>query len=119
EQNGLCYGPGIFDMKGGNIVALAALEALGRAGVALKLPVTMLLTSDEEAGSPSTRALIEAEALRHRYVLIPEPARHDGGVVIGRHAISRFSIRTIGKASHAGLRLAEGDSAIREMAHQI
>ena len=76
----------------------------------------MLFTSDEEVGSPSTRDLIEAEAARHRYVLVPEPARPDGGVVTGRYAIARFNLETIGRPSHAGARLKEGRSAIREMA---
>ena len=79
----------------------------------------MLFTSDEEVGSPSTRALIEATAKRHAHVLVPEPARRDGGVVVGRYAIARFRLTTRGKPSHAGLRLGEGRSAIREMAHQI
>ena len=79
----------------------------------------MLLTSDEEVGSPSTRDLIEAEASRHRYVLVPEPARPDGGVVTGRYAIARFNLEATGRPSHAGARLAEGRSAIREMARKI
>jgi glutamate carboxypeptidase len=114
-----CYGPGILDMKGGNYIALDALRQLMRAGIATKLPVTFLMTSDEEVGSPSTRDLIEAEAARARYVLIPEPARPDGGVVTGRYAIARFRIETTGRPSHAGSRLSEGRSAIREMARQI
>ena len=56
------YGPGILDMKGGNVVALAAIRALAAAGIETPLPVTVLFTGDEEVGSPSTRDLIEAEA---------------------------------------------------------
>jgi len=63
--------------------------------------------------------LIEAEAARNKYVLVPEPAREDGGAVIGRYAIARFNLRTIGKPSHAGARLAEGRSAIAAMARKI
>src|SRR5690606_14518599 len=70
-----CYGPGIWDMKGGNYLALEAVRVLRRAGIATPLPVTFLFTSDEEIGSPSTRALIEAEAARQRFVLVPEPAQ--------------------------------------------
>jgi glutamate carboxypeptidase len=114
-----CYGPGILDMKGGNYIALEAIRQLQRAGIATKLPVTVLFTSDEEVGSPSTRDIIEAEAARHKYVLIPEPARPDGGVVTGRYAIARFRLEATGKPSHAGARLADGRSAIREMARQI
>ena len=117
------WGPGILDMKGGNYLALEAIAQLARAGIVPNLPITVLFTSDEEVGSPSTRDLIEAEAARHRYVLIPEPARTDGsahgGVVTGRYAIARFNLEATGRPSHAGARLAEGRSAIREMARQV
>jgi glutamate carboxypeptidase len=113
------YGPGVYDMKGGNWIALEAVRQLQRAGVATRRPVTVLLTSDEEVGSPSTRDLIEAEAARHAVVLVPEPARADGGVVTGRYAIARFNLRTTGRPSHAGARLADGRSAIREMCRQV
>jgi len=114
-----CYGPGIFDMKGGNFIALEAVRMLQRLGLSPALPVTFLFTSDEEVGSPSTRDLIEAEAARHKYVLVPEPGRADGGVVTGRYAIARFNLKAIGRPSHAGARLKEGRSAIRIMADMI
>ena len=118
-----CYGPGIYDMKGGNLLCLEALRQLARANVPTSLPVTVLFTSDEEVGSPSTRELIEAEAARHRYVLVPEPAMLDAnreaGVVTGRYAIARYNLRTTGKPSHAGARLSDGRSAIRGMAKRV
>src|SRR5262249_14924739 len=114
-----CYGPGIFDMKGGNFLALEALRMLQRLRLTPALPVTFLFTSDEEVGSPSTRDLIEAEAARHKYVLVPEPGRDDGGVVTGRYAIARFNLQAIGRPSHAGARLKDGRSAIRIMADMI
>ena len=119
QEGGKVWGPGIQDMKGGVFLALEALRQLGRAGVATALPVTVLLTSDEEVGSPSTRALIEAEAARHRYVLVPEPAHADGGVTTGRYAIARYSLRATGRPSHAGWALHAGRSAIRAMARHI
>jgi glutamate carboxypeptidase len=119
REGGKAWGPGICDMKGGNYLALEAIRQLARAHVATRLPITMLLTCDEEVGSPSTRDLIEAEASRHRYVLVPEPARPDGGVVTGRYAIARFNLEATGRPSHAGARLAEGRSAIKEMARKI
>lgn len=114
-----CCGPGVLDMKGGAFLALHAVKSLQRKGVETPLPITFLLTGDEEIGSPSTRNLIEQEALRHKYVLVPEPARRDGGVVTGRYAIARYRLTAIGRPSHAGLRPEEGLSAIREIAHQI
>ena len=119
ETDGRCYGPGILDMKGGNFLALEALRHLAKAGVTTPLPVTVLLTSDEEVGSPSTRDLIEAEAARHRFVLVPEPGRSDGAVVTGRYAIARFHLEAVGRPSHAGARIAEGRSAIRRMAQKL
>ncbi len=115
----ICYGPGIMDMKGGNYASVEAIHQLARADLQTPLPVTVLFTPDEEVGTPSTRELIEAEAARNKYVLVPEPARDDGGAVIGRYAIARFNLRTVGKPSHAGARLADGRSAIAAMARRI
>lgn len=119
RESGKIYGPGIQDMKGGNFVALEAMRQIARSGLATKLPVTFLLTPDEEVGTPSTRDLIEQEALKNKYVLVPEPARRDGGAVVGRYAIARYNLETIGKPSHAGWLLKEGRSAIRRMAEKI
>ncbi len=114
-----CYGPGICDMKGGNYLTLEAIRQLARAGIATKLPVTIMFTPDEEIGTPSVRDLIEAEAARAKVVLVPEPGRDKGGVTSGRYAIARFNIATTGRPSHAGARLSDGRSAIREMARRI
>ncbi|WP_342362992.1 M20/M25/M40 family metallo-hydrolase [Terrarubrum flagellatum] len=114
-----CYGPAIFDMKGGNFIALEAVRMIRRLGLSPSLPVTFLFTSDEEVGSPSTRDIIEAEAARHKYVLVPEPGRADSGVVTGRYAIARFNLEAIGRPSHAGATLKDGRSAIRIMAEMI
>ncbi len=120
RRNGTrAWGPGILDMKGGNYMALEAIRQLARTHIQTPVPVTVLFTSDEEVGSPSTRDLIEAEAARHKYVLVPEPARADGGVVTGRYAIARFILEATGRPSHAGARLAESRSAIREMARKL
>ncbi len=118
-----CFGPGICDMKAGTFLAVEAIRQMGQAGLRASRPVTVLLTSDEEVGSPSTRDLIEAEAARHALVLVPEPARADGsaagGVVTGRYAIARFGLRATGRPSHAGSAPGEGRSAIREMCRQV
>ncbi|ARC89792.1 M20/M25/M40 family metallo-hydrolase [Rhodovulum sp. MB263] len=118
-EGDVCYGPGLMDMKGGNYVYLDALRKLLAAGVETPLPVTVLFTPDEEIGTPSTRELIEAEARRHKFILVPEPARPDGGAVIGRYAIARFNLQTRGKPSHAGWQLSEGRSAIAAMARKV
>ncbi|MGJ4903613.1 M20/M25/M40 family metallo-hydrolase [Bradyrhizobium sp. HKCCYLRH2060] len=119
REGNRCYGPGICDMKGGNYLSLEAIRQLSKASIATPLPITVLFTPDEEVGTPSTRDIIEAEAQRNKYVLVPEPGRQDNGVVTGRYAIARFNLEAIGRPSHAGARLGAGRSAIREMARQI
>ena len=119
REGNKCYGPGIFDMKGGNYLALEAIRQLARAAITTPLPITVLFTPDEEVGTPSTRDLIEAEARRNKYVLVPEPGRPNNGVVTGRYAIARFNLEATGRPSHAGATLSSGRSAIREMARQI
>lgn len=119
REDGRCYGPGVLDMKGGNCIAVEALARLAAAGIETPLPVTYLLTGDEEVGTPSSRDIVEAEAARNKYVLVPEPARQSGAVVSGRYAIARFNLETRGRPSHAGSRLSEGRSAIREMARRV
>lgn len=117
------YGPGVCDMKGGAWLAVEALRMITAAGLRTNLPVTVLLTPDEEIGTPSTRDIIEAEARLSRIVLVPEPGMPGetafGNVVNGRYPVSRFTVRTTGRPSHAGAHLSAGRSAIREMCHQV
>ena len=75
REGNKCYGPGIFDMKGGNYLTLEAIRQLARASFTTPLPITVLFTPDEEVGTPSIRDIIEAEAARNKYVLVPEPGR--------------------------------------------
>ncbi len=109
------YGPGIYDMKGGVRIAMHALEVLRQAGSGAKLPVTYMLVPDEEVGSPSSRAAIEAEARQHKYVLVTEPCKN-GVVVTGRFAFQRFWVTVHGQPAHAGAANRQGRSAIRAMA---
>jgi len=119
REGDICFGPGLMDMKGGNYTSVEAIRQLIRAGLQTPLPITVLFTPDEEVGTPSTRDLIEGEAARSAYVLVPEPGHDDGGVTIGRYAIARFNLRTVGQPSHAGARLSDGKSAIAAMARKI
>jgi glutamate carboxypeptidase len=113
------HGPGIYDMKAGSFLAYHAVTALLRQKVATKLPVTLLLTPDEEVGSPTSRALIEAEARDAAYVLIPEPAGPGGAVVTARKGVGRFELAVSGVAAHSGGNYEDGASAVVELAHQI
>ena len=113
------YGPGIYDMKGGNAMAVAALQHLHATGRRPRLPVSVMMIPDEEVGSPSSRAAIEAEALRHRAALVVEPSGEGGKFTVARHGIARWHLHTEGRPAHAGAYHAEGRSAVREMAHHI
>jgi glutamate carboxypeptidase len=113
------HGPGIFDMKAGSYLAFHAVTSLLAQKVATRLPVTLLLTPDEEVGSPTSRALIEAEARKSAYVLIPEPAGPGGAVVTARKGVGRFVMRIKGVAAHSGGNFQDGRSAVVELAHQI
>src|SRR5690606_17306275 len=106
-------------MKGGAYLAYAAYRSLAEAGRTTPLPLRFLYTSDEEIGSPHSRALIEEHARNAKYVLVTEPARDGGKVVTGRKGVARFVINVEGRPAHSGSRHADGRSAILEMARQI
>ncbi|GGR27475.1 glutamate carboxypeptidase [Agromyces mediolanus] len=106
-------GPGVFDMKAG-IVVMA--EALAR--VAHPERVAILVTSDEETGSITSRALIEQEARRCGTVLVLEPSL-DGAVKTARRGGSIYRIEVHGRAAHAGLEPERGRNALTELAHQV
>ena len=113
------YGPGIYDMKGGAYLAYAALASLAAEGKTTPLPVRLLYVSDEETGSQTSRALIEQAGDNAKHVLVVEPARDGGKIVIARKGVGRYDIRTTGRAAHSGARHEEGRSAIREMCNQV
>ena len=113
------YGPGIYDMKAGAYIAHYALRHLVREGKETPLPITYLYVPEEEIGSPTSRALIEAEAKKNKYVLVTEPAREGGKIVTARKGVARFCVAVKGRPAHAGARHQDGRSAIKEMAKQI
>ena len=113
------HGPGIYDMKAGSFLAFHVVRAILRQRIPTMRPITLLLTPDEEVGSPTSRALIEHEAADAAYVLIPEPAGGGGACVTARKGVGRFTLRVTGKASHAGTAFQDGASATVELAHQI
>jgi glutamate carboxypeptidase len=112
------YGPGIFDMKANVALALEALRACEATEVCPKSPVTILLTCDEESGSPSGRGLVEEEAKNARAVLVLEPPASGGRVKTGRKGTGIFAIEVHGRAAHAGLEPEKGISAVLELARQ-
>jgi glutamate carboxypeptidase len=111
---GVLHGPGCFDMKTGLALALHAAAVLGApAGV------TILVTGDEEIGSPSSRALIEAEAAGCVAALVLEAAADGGAIKTERKGTSMYQIRVLGRAAHAGLDPEKGVNATIELAHQV
>jgi len=111
-ENSRAMGPGVFDMKAGIVLMWMVLGAL-------KAPVTVLLTSDEEIGSTSSRALIESEASQCRTVLVLEPSLPGGALKTARKGVGRFTIKAIGRAAHAGVDPGKGINAIEEISSQI
>jgi glutamate carboxypeptidase len=113
------HGPGIYDMKAGSFLAFNAVRRILAQGVATPRPIVLLLTPDEEVGSPTSRWLIEREAAQAAYVLIPEPAGGGGACVTARKGVGRFVLRVEGRGAHAGTSFQDGASAIVELSHQI
>jgi len=119
-EEGRLYGPGALDMKGGISNALWAIRALQELDLLPSRRVTLLLTSDEETGSRTSRAVLEAEAQRHDRVLVLEPAQPPNAALkTWRKGTGAYRVRATGRAAHAGVDHAKGINAIEELAHQI
>ena len=117
---GRAWGPGTLDMKSGITQMLFALRALRQVLRGLGRPVTVLLVSDEEIGSPTSRRITEALARKAQAVLVLEPAQGlEGALKTARKGVGDYVVRVAGKASHAGLDFHAGQSAILELAQQI
>ncbi|MFI6584603.1 M20 family metallopeptidase [Embleya sp. NPDC050493] len=111
--DGRATGPGVFDMKAGLVTALDALELAGGPD-----DVRMLVTGDEEQGSPTSRALVEEAAAGCRAVLVLEPGR-DGALKTARKGVALYRLGVRGRAAHAGLEPELGVNALVELAHQV
>ena len=109
---GRLYGPGVLDMKSGIALALHAIEAILKwNGGKLPRPLTILLVSDEEVGSTSSRAITESLARQSAAVLVLEPAQ-GLAVKTARKGICEYTMKVTGKAAHSGLDFEKGQSAI-------
>lgn len=119
-RDGRAYGPGTFDMKGGIVLALFALQCLQAIGHHPAKRFVFLWTSDEEIGSESARKAIEQEAKRSDAVLVLEPAfGADGRLKTSRKGVGDLELHVTGRASHAGINPQDGVNAIHELALQI
>jgi glutamate carboxypeptidase len=119
EHGGRLYGPGVFDMKAGIVQMILAVWALREAGHDLSRPVKVLLVSDEEGGSATSRRITEKLAKGCAAVLVCEPSGPRGALKTARKGVGSFRLKVTGHAAHSGLDFEKGQSAILELAHQI
>jgi glutamate carboxypeptidase len=117
-RDGRAYGPGVADMKAGLVMNVFVAAAFKRFGGSPH-PIKVLITSDEEIASPSSRPVIEREGRAARCVFNSEPGRPTGNVVTGRKGGVFMHCTVAGKAAHSGANFAAGVSAIGELAHKI
>ncbi len=117
---GRALGPGVFDMKGGLLVALGAVDVLLACGFTPRRRIVFLWTSDEEIGSHAVRNVLEREARRSDAALVLEPAAGPRGLLkTARKGVGDYVLRVTGKAAHAGLEPGSGVNAIHELALQV
>jgi len=119
RRDGRLWGPGTLDMKVGVSMGLLATRAVFEIGRPAEGRVAMLITSDEETGSDTSRDVIEREALASDAVLVLEPALAGGPLKTSRKGIGQYVITATGVSAHAGVDPAKGISAVRELARQI
>jgi glutamate carboxypeptidase len=119
--DGQIHGPGCFDMKSGIAFMLNAIEALRSwHNDQLPRPVTVLLVSDEEVGSDTSRKITENLAQKSAAVLVLEPSHGPKGALkTARKGVGEYLLKVTGKAAHSGLDFEKGESAIVELAKQI
>lgn len=113
------YGPGTYDMKASLVILEYAINAIRSLNLTPPRAIVALLTSDEEIGSPTSRAWIEAEARNSAYALVLEGPLANGQLKTGRKGVGGYTIAVEGKAAHAGVEPRAGVNAIVELAHQV
>jgi len=112
------FGPGIFDMKANCVLILEVLKAFAELNLKPKNEVVILLSCDEEIGSPTGRELVEREARNAKVCFVIEPSASNGRVKTGRKGTGMFTMRAKGISAHAGLDYEKGASAILELSRQ-
>lgn len=118
-KDGRAYGPGVIDMKASLVELIYALTCMKQTGRKGYQNVQIVLNSDEELGSPTSRSLIMKQAINKKYALILEAARPDGSIVTARRGGGQFKVFVEGKAAHSGIEPEKGHSAIEELAYKV
>lgn len=118
-EEGKAYGPGVYDMKAGIVFSYFALKAIIQHQLPLSKKIVFFWNTDEEVGSPSSAALIAAEAKKSKLALVIEPAYGSGDLKTSRKGGGDFLLKVIGRAAHAGNDHQSGINAIEELARQI
>ena len=120
QADGRFWGPGVLDMKAGLAFFLYAARALRDLDIPAARKVVLLVVSDEEVGSSSSRALTEAEARKSDFVLVLEPGTGlSGKLKTARKGVGDYTVMVEGRAAHAGVDFENGASAIVEAARQV
>lgn len=118
EDEFYAYGPGVSDMKSGDVSMICVASAIQEANIDF-YDIEILLTPDEEYGSPASKAVIEQRAKNAVAVFNLEAGRPGGEVVISRGGSAHFNFTIEGKASHSGVNYYGGISAIEELSYKI
>lgn len=120
EDQGRLWGPGVLDMKAGLTFFVFAMRALKELQMRVKRRVALLIVSDEEVGSHSSRTITEREARKSTNVFVLEPGTGlEGKLKTARKGVGGYTLRVDGVSSHAGVDFEAGASAINELAAQI
>ena len=118
EDDEWVYGPGVCDMKGGNIVLLEALRQLTCKGLPIQ-NIDILFVSDEETGSDDSKYLTAELAREYDYCFVYEAAGSNLELVTGRKGVGTFFIDIEGKAAHAGNHYSDGCDANLELSYKL
>jgi len=118
EDSEWIYGPGVCDMKGGNIIIVEALRELKKCGIEIR-NIDVLFVSDEETGSDDSKSLTSKLAKKYDYCFVYEAAGIEMEVVTGRKGVGTFFINIEGRAAHAGNNYTEGFDANLEASYKL
>jgi len=120
EEKGRLWGPGVLDMKSGIAFFIFAIHTLRMLEIPVRRNILLQVNSDEESGSETSRQFTEEAARQSAVALLVEPgAGLKGKLKTARKGVGDYTVRVLGRASHAGVDYGAGASAVVELARQI